>query len=78
VGQNTNSDGKLGLDLTRFAADLADLRDEYQGLYNEFGIFTDRARAQSYRHVLSMLHSATDGEHGQTLEEQATDAKASR
>jgi hypothetical protein len=77
VGQNTDSDEKIGLDLTRFAADLARRRDDHQALYDEFGDRADLGRARAYRVMLDMLFLNTGGEFGQMLDDQP-DAKASR
>jgi hypothetical protein len=77
VGQNTNSDEKIGLDLSGYAADLVKQRDGFQALFDEFGDDTDRGRTHAYRDALAMLHRATDGQFGQTREDQLA-AKAGR
>jgi hypothetical protein len=77
MGQNTNGDQTMGLDLTRFAADLAGRRDDHQALYDEFGDRSDLGRARAYRVMLDMLYLNTGGEFGQMLGDQP-DAKAGR
>lgn len=61
---------KLPYTLAQLAETLAEQRDEHQALFDEHGDCTDRGYVSAFKLALSFLHTHTNGDFGQPLEEQ--------